>query len=159
MVSAYAVVSASAIATVRQAKEEELRFIVIAAAVLAAGPAFAKPATPAQLEMETWRAFQAKRVAEIKSLFAPNFVGVYADGTHDLARELQSLNQVTIQGYRIANLQSHAQDADDVMLTYSADVRLLVGKKQVAQRLWSASLWHFNAGRWLCTYHTEIKAK
>lgn len=136
-----------------------MRIIVIAAAVLAAAPAFAKPVTPAQLEMETWRAFQAKRVAEIKSLFAPSFVGVYADGTHDLARELQSLNQVTIQDYRIANLQSHAEDADDVMLTYSADVRLLVGKKEVAQRIWVASLWHLSGRRWLCTYHTEIKAK
>jgi hypothetical protein len=133
--------------------------IIIAAALLAATPAFAKPATPVQLEMETWRAFQAKRVPEIRSLFAPDFVGVYADGTHDFARELQSLNQVTIQDYRIANLQSHAEDADDVMLTYSADVRLLVGKKLVAQRMWVASLWHLTGRRWLCTYHTEIKAK
>src|SRR5690242_1234422 len=84
--------------------EDPLRIIVIAAALLAAAPAFAKPATPAQLEMETWRAFQAKRVAEIRSLFAPDFVGVYADGTHDLARELQTLNEVTIQDYTIANL-------------------------------------------------------
>ena len=136
-----------------------MRTIVIAAAVLAAAPAFAKPTTPAQLEIETWRAFQGKRVEEIKSLFAADFVGVYADGTHDLARELQSLNQVTIQDYRIANLQSHAEDADDVMLTYSADVRLLVGKKMVAQRLWIASLWHRSGTRWLCTYHTEMKAK
>jgi hypothetical protein len=136
-----------------------LRTIVIAAAVLAAAPAFAKPITPAQLEMETWRAFQSKRVAEIKSLFSPKFVGVYAGGTHDLTRELQSLNQATIQDYRIANLQTHAQDADDVLLTYSADVRLLAGKKVIAERIWMASLWHFDGRRWLCTYHTEIKAK
>lgn len=136
-----------------------MRVIVIAVAVLAGAPAFAQSATPAQLEMQTWRAFQAKRVAEIKSLFSPDFVGVYADGTHDLARELQSLNQVTIKDYKIVNLRSHAQDADDVMLTYSADVRLLAGKKLMAQRLWMASLWHFDGRRWLCTYHTEIKAK
>jgi hypothetical protein len=136
-----------------------LRTIIIAAALFAAPPAFAKPATPVQLEMQTWQAFQAKRVPEIKSLFDPEFVGVYADGTHDLARELESINQVTIQDYKIANLRSHSEDADDVMLTYSADVRLLVGKKAVAQRIWVASLWHLSGGRWLCTYHTEIKAK
>jgi hypothetical protein len=130
--------------------------ILLATALLAAAQS---TTVPTKLEMETWRAFQAKRVAEIKSLFAPDFIGVYADGTHNLARELQSVNQVTIQDYRIANLQSHAEDADDVMLTYSADVRLLAGKKVVAQRLWMASLWHLSGGRWLCTYHTEIKAK
>ena len=132
---------------------------IIASALAAAAPALASPMTPARLEMETWRAFQAKRVAEIKSLFSPDFVGVYADGTHNLARELQSLNQVTIKNYTIANLQSHAQDADNVMLTYSADVRLLAGKKMVAQRMWIASLWHRQGTGWRCTYHTEIKAK
>ena len=136
-----------------------MRIVMTAAAVLAAASASAKPATPAQLEMQTWRAFQAKRVAEIRSLFSPDFVGLYADGTHDLARELQSLNQVTIKDYRIAGLETHAQDADDVMLTYSADVQLLVAKKPIAQRLWIASLWHFNGSRWLCTYHTEVRAK
>ena len=136
-----------------------MRILIIASAFFAATPGLASPLTPAQLEMETWRAFQAKRVGEFKSLFSPDFVGVYADGTHNLARELQSLNQVTIKNYTIADMQSHAQDADDVMLTYSADVRLLAGKKMLAQRIWIASLWHRQGTRWRCTYHTEIKAK
>jgi hypothetical protein len=140
--------------------EDELRTIFItAAAVLMASPAFAAPATPTQLEMETWRAFQAKRVGEIKSLFAPDFVGVYADGTHDLARELQSLKVATIEDYKIANLQSHSLDRDNVMLTYDADVRLLTGRKTISRKIWMGSLWERRGGRWLCVYHTEIKAK
>ena len=136
-----------------------MRTIVIAAAVLAAAPAFAKAATPAQLEMETWRAFQAKRVAEIKALFEADFIGLYPDGTHDLARDLQSLNQVTIQAYKISDMQSHTIDGDDVLLTYNADDRLLVGGKVIDQRIRVASLWHRVGQRWLCAYHTEMKAK
>jgi hypothetical protein len=141
-----------------QIREDPLRAI-FGLLLIAASPAFATPATPAQLEIETWRAFQAKRVGEIKSLFSPDFVGIYADGRHDLSRELQSLNEVTITGYKINSLKSDALDQANVMLTYGADVRLLVGKKAFVERLWMASLWHRDRGRWLCVYHTEIKAK
>jgi hypothetical protein len=129
------------------------------AAVLLASAAAGKPATPAQLETETWRAFQAKNVSEIRSLFAPDFVGVYADGTHDLARELQSLQHVTIEDYKLDDFRSRTVDADDVLLTYAADLRASVDAKPVSERLWMASLWHRSGGRWLCVYHTEIKAK
>jgi hypothetical protein len=139
--------------------EDRLRIMLLLAAMLAASPALAKPVTPADLEMETWRAFQAKRVGEIKSLFAPNFVGVYADGTHDLARELQSLNRVTIQDYKISDLKSLRVNGDAVMLTYVADARLVVDAKPVSRKMWVASLWSRERGRWLCVYHTEIAAK
>lgn len=129
------------------------------AAVLLASAAAGKTATPAQLENETWRAFQAKNVREIRSLFAPDFVGVYADGTHDLARELQSLQHVTIEDYKLDDFRSRTVDADDVLLTYAADLHASIDAKPVSERLWMASLWHRSGGRWLCVYHTEIKAK
>lgn len=130
--------------------------IILAAVLLAA----AAPApTLAQLELETWKAFQAKRVGEIRSLFSPDFVGLYADGTHDLARELQSLTAVTIKDYKLTPMRSRTLDADDVLLTYRADAHLLVGKKVIPTRLWTASLWHREGGRWLCVYHTEVRAK
>ena len=135
-----------------------MRIILLAAAILA-GPALAKPATPAQLENETWRAFKAKNLAEIRPLFSPDFVGIYADGRHDLSRELESLKQVTIQDYTLTPYQTRAVGRDDVLLTYGADVRLLVGTKPLETRIWAASLWQREGGRWLCVYHTEIKAK
>jgi hypothetical protein len=140
-------------------REGELRILLIAAVVIAAAPPTAKPATPAQLEMRAWRAFQQKNVGEIKSLFAADFVGIYADGTHDLAKELQSLQHVAIRDYRLTDFKSRTIDADDVLLTYAAAVRATVDSKPVSDRLWIASLWHRERGRWLCVYHTEIKAK
>jgi hypothetical protein len=139
--------------------EGELRILFIAAALSVAAPAFAQAATPAQLERETWDAFKAKNVSEIRSLFAPGFVGVYADGTHDLARELQGLQRATIEDYRLANLESRAVDRDDVLLTYEADFNARVAGKTISQRRWMASLWHRTHGRWVCVYHTEINAK
>ena len=106
-----------------------------------------------------WEAFRAKDLSEIRSLFAPDFVGLYPDGTHDLARELQALQHVTIEDYKLTDVRSKAVDSDDVLLTYAADLRALADGKPVSERLWMASLWHRSGGRWLCVYHTEIKAK
>lgn len=137
-----------------------MRISLLAAVVLlGAAPVSAKPSTPAQLERHTWEAFRAKEIGEIRSLFAPDFVGLYPDGTHDLARELQALQHVTIHDYKLTDFQSKAVDADNVLLTYAADLHALVDSKPVSERLWMASLWHRSGGRWLCVYHTEIKAK
>jgi hypothetical protein len=136
-----------------------LRNIFMAAAAFAASPALAAPATPAQLELETWRAFQAGQVKQFESMFAPSFVGVYADGTHDFAREMQVIHRVKIDGFRLSPIASHAVDGDDVLLTYTATVHDTVNSKPASARLRVASLWHLYGGRWLCVYHTEIKAK
>lgn len=132
-----------------------MRIILAAVLLIAAAPA----PTPVQLETETWKAFQAKRVGEIRSLFSPDFVGLYADGTHDLARELRSLNELTIKDYKLTPMRSRTLDADNILLTYGADAQLQVGKKVVPTKLWMASLWHREGGRWRCVYHSEIKAK
>lgn len=136
-----------------------MRILLAAAALLAAAPALGKPATPEQLERQTWTAFKAGRASEFKAMFAPNFVGIYADGSHDLAREMQVLNHVRIERYRLSDMVSHAVDEDDVLLTYTADVQDRVDGKPIRDRLQTASLWHRNGGRWLCVYHTEIRAK
>jgi hypothetical protein len=140
--------------------EGQLRIILLAAVVLlGAAPGSAKPSTPAQLEHQMWEAFRAKNVSEIRSLFAPDFVGLYPDGTHDLVRELQALQHVTIDDYKLTDVRSKTVDSDDVLLTYATDLRALADGKPVSERLWMASLWHRSGGRWLCVYHTEIKAK
>ena len=135
-----------------------MRFIFLAAAVLTASPALAVP-TPKQLEIETWRAFTAGRSAEFRSLLSPDFIGLYADGTHNLAQELQATKGVHILDYRLNDLTSRTIDRDNVLVTYSADVRHLVDGKSTSSRLQVATLWHRTGGKWLTLYHTEIKAK
>ena len=136
-----------------------MRFILVLAAIVAATSAAANAANPEQLEHETWKAFKAGNVSEIRSLFAPDFVGLYPDGTHDLGRELESLKHVSIRDYRFVDFQSRTLDRDDVLLTYAADLTAEVDGKPVSERLWMASLWHRNGTNWRCAYHTEMKAK
>ena len=135
-----------------------MRTILFATALVAASPVFAAP-TPKQLELETWRAFTAQRAAEFKFMFAPGFIGVYADGTHDLAHEMAAVKRIRIVDYKLREMKSRAIDRDNVLLTYEADVRHLEQGKTASTGLSIASLWHRYGSRWLCIYHTEIRMK
>lgn len=135
-----------------------MRIIFLAVAVLTAAPAVAAP-TPEQLEIETWQAFTAGRSAEFKSMLSPDFIGLYADGTHNLAQELQATKGVHILNYRLNDLTSRTIDRDNVLVTYTADVTHLAEGKPASTRLQVATLWHRTNGKWLTLYHTEIKAK
>ena len=136
-----------------------MRIILVLAAALAATSATANAAGPEQLEKDTWIAFKTNDVTRIRSLFAPDFVGLYPDGTHDLAKELESLKHVAIKQYRFVDFKSRTIDRDDVLLTYAADLDAAVDGKAVSERLWMASLWHRHGSHWRCAYHTEMKAK
>lgn len=136
-----------------------MRIILVLAAALAATSAAANATKPEQLEKDTWAAFKSNDVTRIRSLFAPDFVGLYPDGTHDLTKELESLKHVAIKQYRFVDFRSRTIGRDDVLLTYAADLDADVDGKPVSERLWMASLWHRYGTRWRCAYHTEMKGK
>jgi len=131
----------------------------VAAELLGTTPAFAKPMTPAQLEALAWRLMKPYREEEIRALFAPDLVTLYADGRHDRAQEMRNIGSLKLRSYELGRIRSHSIDADNVLLTYSVDLRGTVGTRPISGRRWVASLWHRNHGKWLTVYHTEMKAK
>jgi len=132
---------------------------IILAALLFAAPAPAKATTPAELEASAWRLMKPYREAEIRALFAPDLITLYADGRHDLAQEMRAIGAVRLSKYALGPISSHSIDANNILLTYSVDLRGTVGNRPVSDRRWVASLWHRSHGKWLTVYHTEIKAK
>jgi hypothetical protein len=64
-----------------------------------------------------------------------------------------------LSSYKLGSMRSQAIDPDNVLLTYSVDLRGVVWNKPVSGRRWVASLWHRRHGKWLNVYHTEIKAQ
>jgi hypothetical protein len=133
--------------------------MLIAAAMLAVAPVSVEAATPVQLEIKTWELFKARRTNAFEALFARDYVALYATGPRDLGHDMQAAFKVSLREYHLSAMHSHAIDADDVLLTYAADVDAVVGSKPDHHRLWVATLWHRNGGRWLAAYHSEIRAQ
>jgi hypothetical protein len=133
--------------------------VLVAFELLGATPALAKPTTPAQLEALGWRLMKPYREEKIMALFAPDLVTLYADGRHNRAQEMRNISSFKLRDYELGRIRSHSIDADNVLLTYSVDLRGTVGTRTVSGRRWVASLWHRSHGKWLTVYHTEVKAK
>jgi len=132
---------------------------LVVATALVAMPAFAKPMSPLARETAIWQAFKNKQANAFGAMFAPNYVGIYAEGPATAATDMQSLKNSKIASFKIANFNSRMIDAEDMLMTYSVDVKGTMGKTDVSGRYWAASLWHRTGNNWLTAYHTEVKAK
>ena len=89
----------------------------------------------------------------------PDFIGVYAWGTHDRARELRVVRDQTLRSFAIRNFHSQMVDPDTMLTTYTADVRGTDHGESFSGRYWNTSVWHRTAGKWLTVYHGEVRAK
>jgi len=136
-----------------------MRTILFCSALLTAAPAIAPTPPPTQLEIKTWEAFKAKRTSEFKSFFSPNYTGLFADGQHGLSWDMKSIRRVNLHSYSLSPFRTRQIDADNVLLTYSADVRGTALNRPFSRRLWVASLWHRFGKDWRAVYHTEIRAR
>jgi hypothetical protein len=130
----------------------------IALSLLLAAPAQAAT-TPLQRETAVWDAVKARQMTVFAQSMAPDFVGVYAFGRHDRARELQVVREQRLRSFAIRNFRAKMLDADDMLMTYTADVRGTDGGESFSGRYWNTSLWHRSGGKWLTAYHSEAKVK
>ena len=130
----------------------------IAAAVLAVTPALTSAMSPLERETAVWKAVQEKQMHVFAASMAPNFVGVYSEGTHDRARELNVVRTQRLRSFAIRNFRTLMVDPDDMLMTYSADVQGTYKGDSFSGRYWNTSLWHRSGGRWLTVFHGEAKA-
>lgn len=137
-----------------------MRIIRIAAfTAVAVAPMAAQAQTPLQQEQAVWQAFKDKKADSFKSMFAPNYVGLYEEGTYNVAKELQNLRNAKISSVKLDSFASRMIDPNDMLMTYVADVKGSMGKQDISGRYNSASIWHRSGSKWLGVFHTEIKAK
>jgi hypothetical protein len=131
---------------------------IIAAAAMAA-PVSASGMTPLARETAVWNAVKAKRMDVFAASMTPNFVGVYAWGTHDRSQELRVVRDQTLRSFAIRNFRSRMVDTNNMLMTYTADVEGSEDNKSFSGRYWNTSLWHRTRGKWLTVYHSEAKSK
>jgi hypothetical protein len=132
---------------------------LVVAAALVCVPAAALAETPVQKETAVWQAFKDKKVDAFSSVFAPNYVGMYADGPATKAKELDNLKNAKIASFRLSGFASRMIDRDDMLMTYVVEVKGSMGKDDISGKYNATSLWHRAGTKWLTAYHSEIKAK
>jgi hypothetical protein len=131
----------------------------VVAAALVFMPAAASADTPLQKETAVWQAFKDKKANAFGAMFAPTYVGLYEDGVASRAKELDNLKNAKIESFKIGNFASRMIDDDDMLMTYTVDVKGTMGKNDISGKYQAASVWHRTGNKWAGVYHTEIKAK
>jgi hypothetical protein len=131
----------------------------IAATAVVASPATATTLSPLARETAVWNAVKAKKLDVFAASMAPSFVGVYAFGLHDRAHEIRVVSDQTLRSFVLRNFHARMIDANNMLMTYTADVVGTEDKESFAGRYWNTSLWHRSGEKWLTVYHGEVKAK
>lgn len=137
-----------------------MRIIAIAAcAALAVGSVAAQAETPLQKETSVWQAFKDKNAKAFSAMLAPDMIAVYEDGRFGRAHELDSLKNAKMETFKIDNFASRLVDPNNMLMSYTVDVKGTMGKDDISGKYQAASLWHRAGKNWVAVYHTEIKAK
>jgi hypothetical protein len=142
----------------------DMKIISIAAlAAVALTPLAAQAATPLEKETAIWQAFKDKKAEAFKGMLERGYVAVYADGTKSRDQELQSLKTTTLDSFKISDFAHSAIDSENVLMTYTVEVKGKQGKTDISGKYRAASVWHHSgkgAGSlWRGTFHTEVTAK
>jgi len=131
---------------------------VIVMASFIGAPSAAAAITPLQRETVIWNTVRAGDSKAYGAMLAPNYIGVYSDGTFDKAAEVGSIHNDHIRSVRLSGFSTRMLNRDDMLVTYSADVKGTSNNKDVSGRYWEASTWHRSRDKWLGTFHMEVRA-
>lgn len=112
----------------------------------------------AALEDSLWATSRDDRVLAFARYLAPGYRGVYADGVHDKAKEILTLNEVSIETYQLKDLQIRRIGPRMYAVTYRATVTGRYQDYNLAGEYWCSTIWEFTDSRWQALMHTETKA-
>jgi len=130
--------------------------IVVAALVMSPPPRVSK--TPLQRETAIWEKVKRDDSAGYGAMLAPTYVGVYTDGVFDKRGEVASVHNDHLTSVKLSDFKVHMLNKDDMLVTYSANVKGTSSGRDVSGRYWESSTWHRSGRGWLGTFHMEVKA-
>ena len=113
----------------------------------------------AMLKRETavWEAAQATKPDVFGAFLDPAYSGVYADGVHSRAAEIEAVNQEHLRSFAINDAVAKQLDPQTQMLTYKVSVKGDFAGTDFSGDYWAVSLWHLTGGMWMLVAHAEAK--
>src|SRR5512140_1837317 len=108
-------------------------------------------------EKAAWQAFKDKKPDEFKKIVSPKFVGVYAEGTSDLQKELADMQKWDMKSFAISNYKVMTDGSDTVVTTYNVTIEGTYDGKDQSGTYNAASVWKKQNGQWQAIFHTNVK--
>ena len=108
-------------------------------------------------EKAAWQAFKDKKPDDFKKVVSPKLVGVYAEGTSDLQKELADMQKWDMKSFAISDFKVTSAGPDTCVTTYKVALEGTYDGKDQAGTYNAASVWKKQNGQWQAVFHTNIK--
>lgn len=108
-------------------------------------------------EKAAWQAFKDKKPDDFKKVVAAKLVGVYAEGTSDLQKELADMQKWNMKSFAISNYKVTTDGSDTVVTTYNVAIEGTYDGKDQTGTYNAASVWKKVSGQWQAIFHTNVK--
>jgi hypothetical protein len=108
-------------------------------------------------EKAAWQAFKDKKPDDFKNVVSAKLVGVYAEGTSDLQKELADMLKWDMKSFAISNYKVMTDGSDTVVTTYDVTIEGTYNGKDQTGTYNAASVWKKQNGQWQAIFHTNVK--
>src|SRR6266508_1943233 len=108
-------------------------------------------------EKAAWQAFKDKNAADFKKVVAADFLGVYAEGTSDMKKELADMQKWDMKSFAISDYKVTSDGPGTVVATYKVAVEGTYDEKDQSGTYNAASVWKKQKGEWQAIFHTKVK--
>jgi len=108
-------------------------------------------------EKAAWQAFKDKNAADFKKVVAADFLGVYAEGTSDMKKELADMQKWDMKSFAISDYKVTSHGSDTAVTTYKVAVEGTYDGKDQSGTYNAGSIWKMKKGEWQAIFHTNVK--
>ena len=135
-----------------------ISYSLVAFFALALG-AFAGPdkAAMEKNEKAAWQAFKDKKADDFKKVVDKDFMGVYAEGPSDMAKELSDMKKWDMKSFAISDYKAFSDEKDVMVTTYVVKIEGTFDGKDASGTYNAGSVWKLENGAWMAIFHTNSK--
>jgi hypothetical protein len=115
--------------------------------------------TMMEKEKAAWQAFKDRKPDDFEKVVSAKLVGVYAEGTSDLQKELADMQKWDMKSFAISDYKVTSDGSDTVVTTYKVTIEGAYDGKDKSGTYNAASVWKKQKakGEWQAIFHTNVK--
>ena len=106
-----------------------------------------------------WEAYKNKQESAFRALLSSDYRSVYAGGMNTADGEIVDATATELRDYSLANVKVIFPSADVAVITYKITTQATSDGQDASGTYNSGSVWIQKDGKWLCIFHTGIKAQ
>jgi hypothetical protein len=108
-------------------------------------------------EKEAWQTFKDKNAEGFQKVVDKDFLGVYAEGVSNMAKQLSDMKKWDMKSFTISDYAAFSDEKDVMVTTYTVKIEGTFDGKDASGTYNAGSVWKMENGAWMAIFHTNVK--